>query len=677
MKQLFRDNLKGKVWLEEVSVPRCKKGGLLIQNIFSAISVGTEGSSLKLSMSDPFTKAKSRPDDVKKLANLVNREGILTSYRIMKEKLEYPNSLGYSSVGVVIEVGEGITEFSVGDIVAAGGGGYATHSEIVWVPKNLCAKVPSDVNLKDAAFTTLGAIAIESIRKSKTTFGESIAVIGLGIIGQLVVQIAKSAGIRVIAIDIDSRKVEIANKVGADVAISRNDDNLFSIISEFTNSFGVDKVIIAASTSKSDPIDLATNIVRDTGRITVVGNVPMNINRKKFYEKNLSINVSRSYGPGRYDQNYELKGLDYPIGNVRWTLNRNMSSFIELLKSKKVNLAPLITQEFNFEDSDKAYPSLLQNDKKLILGSLFHYNLKVNRKLTKINLNHRKSLDSNVLNIGIIGAGNYAKNILLPIIASNENINFTGVAANSSNNSSYVAKKYKFDYYTTDPDKLITDDNTDLIFIVTHHSTHSEYAEKALLSGKSVFLEKPLAINNKQLISISNVMQEANSFLTLGFNRRFSPMINKIKGVLGDTKMPFSINYTINASKVSHNHWVKDLEIGGGRIVGEICHFVDTCSYLFNSYPNKVYSQSISPKDSSTTKEESLNISLSFGDGSIATIQYFSNGSESFPKERIDIFKEDLIISLSDFKEAFKSKKRERCAPPAPAYGLYLLSVKY
>ena len=655
MKQVFRENRTGRVWVEEVPPPSLKKGGVLVQNLFSAISVGTEGASLKLAKSGILEKAKKRPEDVRKIKQLIKDEGIIEAYKKVKEKLEIPTPVGYSCVGKVLEVGEGVEGFSAGDVVACGGGGYAVHAEVVWVPKNLCVKVPQGVRIEHAAFTTIGAIAIQGLRQAGIQFGENVLIIGLGVVGQLAAQVAKASGARVVAVDIDRRKVDLAEECGIDLALLRSESSLEEKIMSFTDGYGIDAVVITAATSSVDPLELALRTTRHKGRITVVGSVPMTLERKPFYKKELSLNIARSYGPGRYDPIYEEKGIDYPIGYVRWTENRNMRAFLDLLADDKLRIDRIITHRFKLEEAPHAYEKIIKNDEELVIGALFEYPTEVDTK-KRINLGTtRKKADSKPslshLNVGFIGAGHYAQNFLLPVLAKNPWIQFRGVATTTAVNSSYVGKKYGFDYITTDPDEVIKDKEIDAAFIATRHNTHAMFAVRALESGKHVFVEKPLAINEKQLESVIKAWQASSLHLMVGFNRRFSPLVSSIKDFFGRRRNPLAINYRINAGFLDKNHWVQDPEVGGGRIIGEVCHFVDLCNFLISSKPKKIFAQSITSGREDVTDCDTVVITIGYKDGSVASIQYFSNGDKSYPKEYLEVFGENSIAVLDDFRE--------------------------
>lgn len=642
MKQLIQQLKSGKMEIVEVPAPNMDESSILVKSYFSVISAGTEGKTVKDARLGYIGKAKARQKEVKAVIEIAKTQGILKTIDMVKNKLETYSSLGYSCAGEVLEIGKNVNNFKVGDFVACGGAN-AVHAEVVAVPKNLCVKVPRQVNLKFAAFTTVASIAIQGIRQAEVKFGESCAVIGLGLIGQLTVQILNVAGIKTIGIDIDQSKVDLAKELGAKLSLNRNMDGLENIINENTNRYGVDAVIIAAGTLSTDPIDFAGLICRKKGKVVIVGAVPTGFSRENFYKKELDLRMSASYGPGRYDPTYEEKGIDYPIGFVRWTENRNMQSFIDLLAENKIDMNKIITHQFDLNDAADAYNMIVNNSSPYI-GIILKYNME-KQFAQKLLIKKNKSNIAQKVKIGFIGAGSFAQNMILPNIPAN--VNFQGVATSRGNTSKYVAEKYNFQFATTNGNDIIEDKEINTIFITTRHNLHAEYVRKGLKANKNVFVEKPLCLYENELVEIKKIYEESNSKLMLGFNRRFSPFIRKIKDkTLND--FPKAINYRINAGYIPKEHWIQDFEIGGGRIIGEVCHFIDLAMFLAGS-------QIISISAISTEDNESLNdvltIQIKFGNRSISTISYFANGSKKLSKEYLEVYYAGTTYIIDDFKE--------------------------
>lgn len=669
MKQLTQNLKDGKMQLMEVPFPALKDSFILVRNHYSVISAGTEGKTVKDARLSYIGKAKTRQKEVKQVVESVKTMGIKQTYDMVMNKLTTPSPLGYSCAGDVIDIGNKVKGFKVGDFAACGGAG-ANHSEIVSVPVNLCVKVPKEVDLKYAAFTTVSSIAMQGIRQADLRLGENCVVIGLGLIGQITMQLLNSGGIFPIGIDIDNNQVELANKVNTGKSFLRNIENIEEVVLELTNGYGTDAVIITAGTSSNDPVKLAGSICRKKGKVVIVGAVPTGFERTNYYKKELELKMSSSYGPGRYDPSYEEKGLDYPIGYVRWTENRNMQSFVHLLAQNKLNLDPLITHQFKFEEAPEAY-DLILNKTEPYTGIIFKYNItnKLNQQYQFINPKSSIQNLQSTIKIGFIGAGSFAQNFLLPNITrllkqqprQEGKAALIGVATARSNTARHIADKYGFVYATCNANEIIKDENINTVFIATRHNLHSEYVIKSLESGKNVFVEKPLAMNIEELEKISTIyhasMQSYNHSLTLmvGFNRRFSPLIQKIKELMND-ELPKAINYRINAGNINADHWVQDPEIGGGRIIGEVCHFIDLATYISGSEVSSVTTQVL---DNSLNLHDTLSIILKFKNGSIATLSYFSNGNKLLSKEYLEVFHGSQVFVVDDFKvlNVYSNKK--------------------
>ncbi len=643
MLQLALSLKTGKMKLLEVPFPALLEGNVMVRNHYSVISAGTESRTVKDASLGYIGKAKARQKEVKQVIETIKTNGLLETYKIVMNKLEAPSSIGYSCAGEVIALGNEVNDLKVGDYVACGGQS-AYHAEVVSVPRNLCVKVLEEVDLKHAAFTTIASISIQGIRQAQLALGESCVVIGLGLLGQLTIHVLNTAGIRSIGIDIDERKVKLANENGALLALNRNQANIEDIILGFTNGYGADAVIITAASSSTDPINLAGALCRKKGKVVLVGRVLTNFDRTNYYNKELDLRMSTSYGPGRYDKTYEEKGNDYPIGYVRWTENRNMQSFIDLLNQKKVKIDGLITHIFDIKKAPEAYQMILKKSEKFT-GILIKYDIEkeLKRKVILADLKY-PCADAN---IGFIGAGSFSQNILLPRMAGL--CNFVGVTTAKGRSARYVADKYKFSYCTDNVDDIINDDEINTLFITTPHYNHTEYAIRGLTEGKNVFVEKPLSINLKELEEIRKVYEGRTDSprLMVGYNRRFSPHVQELKKRFLDIQ-PKAISYRINAGVLPADHWMHDPEIGGGRIISEVCHFIDLTMFITGSKISSIFAHALNePANLFGT----VTINLSFKNGSIATISYFSNGNKKIPKEYLEIFCDREVAIIDDFKK--------------------------
>jgi predicted dehydrogenase len=642
VEQLTQNLKSGDMQLLEVPFPILNNGCVLVRNHFSIISAGTEGKTVKDARLGYIGKAMARKDEVKKVIRTAKTIGLSETYKLMMNKLDAPSALGYSCAGEVIAVADDVTEFKVGDRVACAGAG-AVHAEVVAVPKNLCVKLPESVKYNEAAFTTLGAIALQGIRQSDLRLGESCAVIGLGLIGQLTIQMLNAAGIKTIGIDIDKNMVALSKEIGANHAYERNLEGIESVILENTNGYGVDAVIITAATSTTDPVDLAGEITRKKGKVIIVGSVPTGFKRPNYYKKELELKMSCSYGPGRHDRQYEEEGIDYPYGFVRWTENRNMEAFVDLVQQKKINLQKLTSHVFDFKDALKAYQLILDKS-ELFTGILLKYD--VSKKISsRVDIKEVKAASAEP-SVGFIGAGSFANNVLLPALKGN--CNFVGISSSRSNNSRNIADKYAFSYCTDKVSELVEDKNINTIFVATRHDSHAKYVLEALKNKKHVFVEKPLCLYAEELEQIKKQQEESKSLLMVGFNRRFAPQIQKVHSLFKNIDQPVAITYRVNAGTLPKDHWIHDQAIGGGRIVGEVCHFIDLVTNLANS---KVKSLSANSLQGSANTNDTLIINLSFENGSIANISYFSNGNKELNKEYLEIFSSGQVAVINDFKD--------------------------
>ncbi len=635
--QLLKD---GTMELTEVPFPALSDGHILVRNHYSVISAGTEGKTVKDARLGYIGKAKARKEEVKKVIQTAKNIGWIKTYQLVMNKLETPSPLGYSCSGEVIAVAPDVNEFQPGDYVACGGA-TANHAEVVAVPKNLCVKIPRKELVKDGAFTTIAAIAMQGIRQAETQLGEKVVVIGLGLVGQITMQLLQAAGVTPIGIDIDDNAVNLSKKCGFKQVFNRNTSGLEQIILSHTRQYGADSVIITAATSSNDPVEFAGTIARQKAKIVIVGAVPTGFSRKNYYRKELDLRMSCSYGPGRYDLNYELQGFDYPIGYVRWTENRNMQAFIDLLSEGKLNIEALITHQFDFEQAKEAY-HLIVNKTEPFCGITLAYNTEKEIKKSVTVKHPVKSANSPT--IGFIGAGNFAQNFLLPNLSKLE-VNLLSVATAKPHNALNVAQKFGFSEAASSADDIINHPDIDTVFIATRHHLHAQYIIKALQNNKNVFVEKPLALTPEELQQIIEAESNSRASVMVGFNRRFAPLTQKAVEFTG-TNLPVAINYRINAGQVPPDHWVHHPKIGGGRIIGEACHFIDFCRYIARSPITSISGHFLTGQQTKDT----ASISMSFENGSIATISYFSNGSKLLPKEQIEIFSGSKTAVINDFK---------------------------
>ena len=652
MQQLAQTLKDGQIRLVEAPFPAVGEGMVLVRNHFSVISVGTEGRRVKDARLGYVAKARARRAEVKQVVDTVRKIGISETYRRVRTRLDALSSLGYSSAGEVIEVGSEVRGIRVGDLVACAGGQQAVHGEIISVPENLCSKVPKGLSLEYAAFATVGAIAVQGVRQSGVSFGESCVVIGLGLIGQLTARILEAIGVRVIGIDIDHDKVAFLEASGVGVACDRNDESLKQIVAHETNGHGVDAAIITASSSSTDPVNIAGELCRKKGRVVVVGAVPTGFGRPTYYKKELDLRMSCSYGPGRYDRNYEEKNVDYPFEYVRWTASRNMGAFLDLVAAGKLNVESLITHRYPFDSAEEAYNTILSDTEKPV-GVVLAYDTgrPVERRI-RIRPD-RSSARVPEIRVGFIGAGSFAQKTLIPL--AKKKAELVGVATAKSVNARDVAERNGFAYSTGSADDLLNDDGINTIFIATRHDLHADFVVKALRNSKHVFVEKPLCLSMEDLETIREKYDSSSNHLMVGFNRRFAPLVSRLMEEIPG-EIPRAINYRINVGETPRDHWTLDGSIGGGRILGEVCHFVDLAMFIASSRPTHVFAQAIPDEKH---RIDTLTISLAFENDSIANISYFANGSKALPKEYLEVFCGGKTCILDDFQRLaiFGAKK--------------------
>jgi predicted dehydrogenase/threonine dehydrogenase-like Zn-dependent dehydrogenase len=666
MKQVIQSFKTGELFVADVPAPILRPRGILVRTGASLVSAGTERMVVEWAEKNLLAKARARPDLVRQVISKAKREGLLATLDAMHGRLGTPLALGYSCAGTVVEVGNEARGFKIGDRVACAGGGYACHAEVVFVPKNLVVKVPENVSTQEAAFTTLGAIAVQGVRIADLKLGENVAIIGLGLVGQLTAQLVKATGCNVLGIDLDPDRVKLACELGADIGVVRGRDDVVTMAQEFSKGYGVDVVIITAATTSNDPVEMAGELSREKGRVVVVGAVGMNIPRKVYYEKELDLRLSRSYGPGRYDPEYEEKGHDYPYGYVRWTEKRNMEAFLILLAQGKVNVKKLITHRFSIEEAKKAYDLITGKSQEKYLGILLTYGGEVDLS-RKIYIQKREMARQELkgkVSIGLIGAGNFAKAVLLPNLRKVPSVYFKGVATATGLSAKHAGEKYGFEYCTSDYHEILDDPEITAVFIVTRHNLHAPLVIEALNRGKAVYVEKPLALNEAELKQMIEAYQTLSpeTLLMVGFNRRFAPFTQEAKRFFANRAGPLVVNYRINAGFIPKESWVHDPEEGGGRIVGEVCHFVDFIQYITGSAPVKVYAEAIPRQDKSALTSDTVCVNLKFKDGSMGTINYLANGDKALPKERIEIFGDNSIFIIDNFRsiEWVRRGKRKR-----------------
>jgi predicted dehydrogenase/threonine dehydrogenase-like Zn-dependent dehydrogenase len=661
MKQVLQDFGSGKLSVAEVPPPVAQRGRVLVRTAASVISAGTERMTIEMGQKTLLGKARERPELVKQVIQKARNEGFQPTIEAVRARLSSLKALGYSAAGTVIEVGEDVTDFQVGDRVACAGAEYASHAEVLSVPKNLCVRIPANVSMEAAAFSTLGAIALQGVRLAEPTLGESVVVIGLGLIGQLTVQLLKANGCRVFGVDLDQQKVDLAKQLGADDGSTL--DQVEGRILDWSRGRGADAVLITAATSSNQPIELAGKILRLKGRVVAVGLVGLEIPRELYYQKELTLKISMSYGPGRYDPEYEERGHDYPFAYVRWTEGRNLEAFLDLLAAGRINVEPLISHRFSIDDAEQAYQLIAGRTQEPYLGILLSYDTQ--RPLeSRFAVTSRKSsqrVPEKTVRIGMIGAGNYAQKFLLPNFQA-AGADFHSVATASGITARQVADKYGFHYCVSSADQILEDKEINLIVVATRHDTHAKLARRALESGHHVFVEKPLAMNDEELDELIDTAIVAERCLMVGFNRRFSPLARAAQDFFKDRTAPLSISYRVSAGRIPATHWIQDPRQGGGRIIGEVCHFIDLMHFLTGSVTTRVYAEAIRSSQTDIVDHDSVFVTLRFADGSNGSIAYLSEGDKAMPKEHIEIFGEEASFVLDDFRSAiaYKNGKEKR-----------------
>ena len=649
MKQLLQNMRDGKAIVAEVPIPQVRHGMALVQTAASLVSSGTERMVVDFAGKSLLGKMRARPDLVRQVLDKARREGLIPTLEAAFNRLDQPMALGYSSAGTIIAVGDGLQGFTIGDRVACAGAGYASHAEYTLVPQNLLAHLPPSVDFESAAFTTLGAIALHGFRLAQPQLGERVAVIGLGLLGLLTVGIAKAAGCQVFGVDLDPARVALARQMGIKAVLREIAETTGQA---YTRGLGFDAVLITADSSSDDPVNLAGLLSRDRGCVVAVGSVGLEIQRKIYYEKELSFLVSRSYGPGRYDPQYEENGQDYPIGYIRWTEGRNLQAFADLLASKKLDVLPLITHRFSINDAGQAYELITGKHKQPFLGVLLTYPQTSSDGLETRIINPLASKITVPLTgglaLGVLGAGNYANAVFLPAVRKAGGITRVGIASASGLSARHAAQRYDFGFAASSEKEILENPDINVVAILTRHQSHARLVLTAMALGKHTFCEKPLAINPGELAEIVDFLRNSpSSLLMVGFNRRFAPLAVRLKSFLGDRSEPLVAHYRVNAGYLPLNHWTQDPAQGGGRIIGEGCHFIDFLTFLVGAPPSSVTAQAL--PDSGRYRQDNAILTFTFPDGSLGSVHYLANGDKAFPKERVEVFSAGQVGVLDDF----------------------------
>ena len=645
MKQLIQDLMHGNLHIVETSSPTVRENYVLIKTEMSLISLGTEKMLLDFGKGGLISKARQKPEKVKQVLDKVKSDGLASTVTTVKRKLTDPISLGYSNVGKVIATGKGVENISVGERVLSNG----SHAEIVNVPSNLVAKIPDNVKSEDAVFGVIGAIALQSVRLTKPSIGETFCIMGLGLIGHILVQILLANGCNVVVIEKNKDRLSLIKNKNVKKINLASGHNIEKEIEEITNGQGVDGVIIATATKSNQPCIDAVKITRSRGRIIVVGTAGINIDRDLLFQKEISIQVSRSYGPGRYDFNYENKNQDYPIDYVRWSAGRNFCAFLNLLQNEQISLLGITKQKYKFDKAVEVYEQL--NKINTTLGNILDFsNSRKKEKKNKIsNISDRTTVEKKIIvnsikKIGFIGSGNYAQSFLLPCLKKLR-VDLKTLVSRNPVTVAHLGKKFRFKNFSCDLKDILEDNEIETVFVATNHDSHAQLVIDCFKKNKNVYVEKPLCINNKELNSIIKEYNTSKSSLYIGFNRRFAPFYQLSKSLVLDTFSPVVINITINAGVISKDHWVNDSKLGGGRIIGEMCHFLDLLVYITNSLI-----VDISVNALSHAHGKNVFTTIKLDNGSIGNIHYITNGSRSFPKERVEIFHSEKIIQINNFK---------------------------
>ncbi|MBI2082662.1 MAG: bi-domain-containing oxidoreductase [Deltaproteobacteria bacterium] len=648
MKQVLINYLNGDVSTEEVPIPFCKENGVLVANNCSVISPGTERGTVQLAKSNFFQKARQRPEQLKQVLQTLRQEGPIATFKKVMTRLDTLYPLGYCSSGTVIYVGQEVTGFKEGDSVVCAGEGIGSHAEVVWAPQFLCHLIPTNMKFEHAAFAPLIAIALQAVRQSECSIGDKVAVIGLGLLGLLTTQILNASGCHVIGIDIDEDRCRRAITAGAE-RVCLSSEKSVEQVQDFSGGYGVDAVLVMASSEDKAPLIQAGKYCREKGKVIVAGVIPTEFPRKDYWEKELTLKMARSFGPGYYDPEYTIHGHDYPFSYVRWTSGRNIQEAINLIQTGKLDPEPLITHRFRIEESKQAYESLSQSSS--ILGAIFEYERKVVLPPSSA-LNHKRIVSKKGEKpcIGWIGAGNFAQAYLLPLLKKNDEISLHTVSNSTSTSSHNAQRKFGFMKATCNVEDIMNSQEINGVFITSRHDSHAQLVENALNQNKHVFVEKPLALTKEELTGIVKTWEKHPAVLCVGYNRRYSPLSTWIKSHLKTVAGPLMLNYRINVGAMPDNHWLLDRKQGGGMTLAEVCHFVDLLIYFSSSKPTSVYAKTFGATP--TEKRTNLLATICFENGSVGSISYIINSDASFPRERIEIFGRNSVAVIDNFKQA-------------------------
>lgn len=652
MKQVLQNRKDGKAAVADVPVPVVRRGGVLVRTAASVISAGTERAALETVRKSLAQEASERPDLVRRVIDQARTQGLRNTFNAVRDKLAESQALGYSAAGIVMAIGDDVTGFASGDRVACAGLGFASHAQVLSVPKNLCVRLPENVEFEAGAFGTIGAIALQGVRLAEPTLGESVVVIGLGLVGQLTLQLLKANGCRVFCIDLDPARLDLARQFGADAGAVSNEETKNAVMN-WTRGRGADAVLITAATDSNQPVELAGEISRIKGRVVVVGMTGLAVPRQSYYLRELSLQISMSYGPGRYDPDYEERGRDYPFGYVRWTENRNIEAFLDLVAQKRIDVGPLISHRFKVEQAERAYELIAGDLHEPYLGVVLSYDTEepLNRDVQFAKSAKPRASREEALKLGVVGAGDYVPAMLLPHFKE-AGADFVAIATASGVSALDVGKKFGFQRAVSEADQIINDDNINLVLVGTRHDLHAQLAVKALERNKHVFVEKPLALNDEELDAVLAAAARSRGQLLVGFNRRFSPLARKAKEFFAERRAPLSMLYRVNAGRVPSEHWVHDPIQGGGRIVAEVCHFVDLMQFWTGAPPVSVFAEGIAANRHDVIDRDSVFITLRFADGSNGSIAYLAEGDKKLGKERVEIFSEQKTFVLDDFRFA-------------------------
>lgn len=674
MKQVIQNYSTGELHLEEVPVPVCGRNSVLVKNIVSLISVGTERSIIELGAKSLLGKARARPDLVRRFKEKARKEGILKTFREALNRLDAPTALGYSCAGVVVEVGSNVNKFSPGDRVACIGAGYASHAQYVSVPEMLCAHIPRRIgpgpglnvaatvdnelysgteylSYEEASFGMLGIIALHGVRCARLGYGESVAVVGLGLLGLLTVQILVAYGFKVVGIDPEREKVEMARRLGALQAFTEPFE-FKKGVDRLTSGYGADAVMLTAATKDDGPVNLAVDVLRFGGKLIVVGVTDIHPQRNEMWHKEVEIIVSKAGGPGTLDIYYENRGVDYPLGHVRWTEGRNLEEFLRLMAGGSVNVMPLVTHRFPIDRAEEAYKGIIGGTIGRFIAVVLNYNDKEEIKRV-VQLKAPAVKRSGHVQVGVVGAGLFGKSVLLPALHKVSGATLKTISTSSGANAFHSGMKFGFERTTTDYHEIITDEDINAVFVLTPHNMHASQVCECLEAGKHVFVEKPLCVNKEELnkiVSVYEGVRGAGIVLMVGYNRRFSPHSTKIAGFLEKRRDPMVIVYRVNAGYVPPEHWVHSEEQGGGRIIGEMCHFVDEMQFITASAPTRIFAERISSTNTTSLNSDNVVVVVKFGDGSVGSIIYSASGDRAYSREELEIFCEGKVVSNKDYR---------------------------